>query len=425
MRLLAGKATAWIGLALVLLLTVTSGCQCGDKTDEEILKERIDCTAVHLYLAAKIAIVKADQSPEAKAARDQLMKVLKAIEGSSSTAGAGGGAPTRKMSGTDVFELAKALYHLRAEGEELLESGDEKGLKPFLPILLDAPPELAKVLDLNMEHALLLGTMFILKFHPKAPTPIPDELMLYEAWMTDTKKLIPGLRGLMPSIKATVYGNNELCDLAAKEAEIAEQERGELAKIAEMISVIAGEKTTFEAEQAKQVDAAVRAIAHGVSANCYLGREENEKAIDELDQFVDAAGELGIPETELALIRGYIALEKGDHAAAKTHLETARDNPNVSAETKENLQEVIDNLEGEDSGIIEEKLGKGFFALNSTRIVVRHLDNAGVFEALKDTEVARTLTGFASAAGSAGGKAKEFASGDGWIDKLKERVFGD
>ncbi len=425
MTLLAGKGTARIGLVLVLLLAVTSGCQCGDQTDEEILKERIDCTAVHLYLAAKIAIIKADQSPEAKAAQDELLKVFDALHGSGKTAGAGGGSPTHEMTATDALALAKALYHLRSEGEELLESGNEKGLKPLLPLLLDAPPELAKVLDLNMEHALLLSTMFILKFHPKAPTPIPDELMLYEAWMTDTKKLIPGLRGLMPSIKSIVYANNELCDLAAKEAEIAEQERGELTKIAETISVIVGESTTFEAEQAKQVDAAVRVIAHGVSANCYLDRDARDKAIEELDQFVEAASELGIPEAELALIRGYIALEKGDHPAAKKHLETARDNPAIDAETRDNLQEVIDNLEGEDSGIIEEKLGKGYFALNSTRIVVRHLDEAGVFEALKDTEVARTLAGFAAAAGGAGEKAKEFASGDGWIDKIKKRVFGD
>ncbi len=424
MRRLLGKATSWLALALVTLLTVTSGCQCGDQTDEEILAERIDCTAVHLYLASKIAILKADQSPEAKAARDQLLKAFAAVQGSGKTAGTGGGPPAREMTASEVLALAKALYHLRAEGEELLQSGDEKGLKPFLPLLLDAPA-LAEVLDLNMEHSLLLCTMFILKFHPSAPTPIPDELMLYEAWMTDTAKLMPGLRGVIPSIKAIVYGNNELCDLAAKEAAIAERERGELTKIAETISVIAGQQTSFEAAQAKQLDAAARVIAHGVAANCYLGREANDKALEELEQFVEAAGELGIPEAELALIRGYIALEKGDHAAAKTYLETARDNPAIDPETRDNLQEVIDHLEGEDSGIIEDKLGKGYFALSSTKIVVRHLDRAGVFDALEGTEVARTLASFASAAAGAGDKAKELVSGDGWIDGIKKRLFGD
>ena len=81
MASLPNRVLLWLGIVLLATLTVGSGCTCGKKTDEEILKERIDCTAVHLYLASKIALLKADQSPEAKAARDQLVKALAAWHG--------------------------------------------------------------------------------------------------------------------------------------------------------------------------------------------------------------------------------------------------------------------------------------------------------------------------------------------------------
>lgn len=52
----------------MLLPLAQGGCICAEKTDEERLRERLDTTKVHLYLATKIAILKADQSEEARAA---------------------------------------------------------------------------------------------------------------------------------------------------------------------------------------------------------------------------------------------------------------------------------------------------------------------------------------------------------------------
>ena len=279
---------------LTVLLAVAlsfAGCDCGKKSDEEILVERIDTIKVHLYLATKIAITKSDQSPEAKAARDALVAAVDALQGTPK----GGGEPGRELTAADAVALAKALYSLRAEGKALLESGDEKGLKPFLPLLFKPNPELEKVLDLNMEHAMLLTGMFMLKFHPKSPVPIPPEIMLYEAWMTDSSKLIPGLSGLVQAEKAIVYGTNELCDLSAKEAAQAELEADKAELLASALAVVSGSEAPVTPEQARQMNAGVRAIAHGVSAYCYKQRGEDEKAINSLDKALDAAEELGVP----------------------------------------------------------------------------------------------------------------------------------
>jgi len=79
----------------------------------------------------------------------------------------------------------------------------------------------------------------------------------------------------------------------------------------------------------------------------------------------------------------------------------------------------------EDSGIIEEKLGKGYFAINSVRIVLRHLDRAGVFDAIKDSNVVKTLDGYLSSASTALDKPKAFATGKGIVDGIKDKVKGD
>ena len=51
-------------------------------------------------------------------------------------------------------------------------------------------------------------------------------IALYEAWMTDTEKLaLDGLKPLVRTMKAVLYANNELCDLAGKEGKAAEAER--------------------------------------------------------------------------------------------------------------------------------------------------------------------------------------------------------
>ena len=403
---------------LLALAVVVSGCECGKKSDEEILRERIDTTKVHLYLAAKIAILKADQSEEAKKARDSLLHAFAAVQGTPQP----GGEPPR-MTAADALELAKALYELRAEGKELLESGDEKGLEPFLPILFSPHPELAKVLDLNMEHALLLTGMVMLKFHAKSPVPIPPEIMLYESWHTDSTKLLPGLSGLVQAEKAIIYGTNELCDLAAKEGAAAEAEADQFEDLARAMAAVSGADAPVTPEQARQINAGVRAVAHAVTAHCFQQRGEKDKAVDELDKTLVAAEELGVPEGELALTRAYVAFHREDHAAAKKQLEIARDYEGVDPDNKKDIEAILANLE-DDPNVFEAKLGKTFFMLYTAKIILRTLDKAGVFDELKDTELVKTIDQFLSATADTLQSAKDAIPGKGFVDKIKDKVLG-
>jgi hypothetical protein len=384
-------------LSLLFLALLCLGGGCGKETDEEILKERIDTTSVHLYLASKIAILKSDQSPEAKAAFDEVQRAIAAAQGREHKDG------TPRLEAGDLLELGKALYDLRAEGKELLESGNEKGMQPILPKLFEPPPELAKMLDLNLEHALLLGGLFGLRFHPKSPAPVPDEILLYEAWMTKPADLpLPGVRRLFHGIKTVVYGQNELCDLALAESDRANAPDADATKLEEALSIFSGEPVKITEANDKQFDGAIGVITHGSCAQCFMKRDEKEKGLAELDKMAASAEDLGVPPGETALVRGYVAFERGDRAGAKKFLETARDHPGRTPEAKKDIEELLANLEDDE---MSDYFGKGFFAVFAARLAVRELDRAGVFDDLGKSDLGKTLDGYLGATSEALGKA--------------------
>ena len=395
-------------VALILLVVVAGfvGCRCGRKPDEEILKERIATTSVELYLATKIAVLKADQSPEAKAASEQLVSVLDALQGKS-PAGATG-TSTVELGPADYLKLAKALYALREEGKRLLESGNEGGLAPVLPKLFPkgdpALDALAATLDLNTEHALLLTAMFVLKLHPKAPVPLPEEILLYEAWMTEAAKVkFPGVGPMAASIKAVVYGTNELCDLAKKEADSAERQAKELkgGELGKTATDLFGPSAGLDPKQAAEMIAGVRAVAHGATGSCYLQRDEKDKALPELDELVKAATELGVPPGETATLRAYLAYERKDYAAAESALVEARDYPQTDPQTKKDVEELIGYVRAKKESKVRGYFSQGFIALYGAKMVIRHLDEAGAFEPIKQSEPAKVIDRYVTAAGKA------------------------
>ena len=398
-----------------------SGCSCR-KTDEEILKERIDTTSVHLYLASKIAVLKADQSPEAKKARDDLLAAMKALQGSKATS------EGTRMTAADVLVLVKSLYSLNREGKELLRSGDEKGMKPILPVLFAPPPELASALDLNLEHAFLLAGLFVAKFHPDTRVPVPDEIALYEAWMTDASALkLEGLRPLVRTMKAILYANNELCDLAGKEGKAAEAERAmtTAASLGAAFSTVSGGPAIVTDEQAKQASAASRALIHGMTAVCLMKRDEGddaEKSIDELDRFLEATDEMGVRSKETELVRAYVLIRRGDREGAKKALESVRDDPGLDEATKKDVQGLIEHLG--DEGFVAGYFDRLFFVKTMTVIVLRRLDEVGAFDSIKQSELVKTVDGYVGATGRAVARAKEAVSPAGIKDSLKGLTEG-
>jgi hypothetical protein len=298
---------------------------------------------VHLYLASKIAIMKADE-PEAKKAREELIKVMASLRGTKSTPSG------PQMGAKDVLTLVAALYSLQSEGKELLRSGNEKGMKPILPFLFEPNAKLLQALDLNMEHAFLLSGLFVAKFHPDTKVPVPDEIALYEAWMTNADTLpLQGLVPLIRAMKGVLYGNNGFCDLVGKEGAGAERDAGKLtgATLGAAFTTVNGSKSNVTEEQAKKTLDASRALLHGAAALCYKKRDkgdDEEKFINELDAFLRAADDLGVRSSETVFIRAYVSIRRGKRDEAKKHLETVRDDPKINAATKEDVDKLLAHL---------------------------------------------------------------------------------
>jgi len=438
-----------LALAALVVLPAFSGCHCGKKTDEEILRERIRTTSVYLYVATKIAVTKTDASPEVAAARKELETVLEvltktnasldaevapaALGSASAPPSAPSSAPASPGIGAaDFGKLAMALWALRSEGEDIVKNERDDKLPSVLPILLrptNPSEELVAVLDPATEHALFLTSFFVLKFHPKTPVPVPEELLLYEAWSTKSDKLVlDGFRPLVQAMKSVVYGGNELCDLSAKEGALAEADKGDLVAMGATLKKLSNGKANLEPEQAAGLNLAARTLAHGAAAGCYFKRDEREKALPEIQKLIDAAHELGVPKSETALPRAYLFYEQGDHGAAKAALTEAKDDPAVDPAMKAEIEEVLPHLADNDDNFIEKHYGELYFDIWAIRVIYRRLDRLGVFRLLGEMPVARTLDGYGRATSGALGSAKSKvpsledakAKGKGLLEKITQ-----
>lgn len=403
----------WVSIIVTSLFV--GGCTCERPSEEALLRERIDTLNVHLYLASKIAILKSEQSAEAKSARDALVSALGALEGRSTADASANAAP--KLSATDALKLVKALYELRQEGKALLDSGNEQGLRPFLPVLFDVGnTPIAAVLDLNLEHALLMTGLLMLKSHPRSPVPIPSEIVLYEAHMTDPGRLLPGLRGLAHAEKAVIYGTSEFCILAAKEAKGADNE----AAAHEQLGLAL--KTTCDANltstELRQAFAGLQALAHGATAYCLVERGERDSAMDELDRTLKPLESAGLQSTELFLFRAYVSNYHGDHAAVRKHIEAARAWPETDPQTRADLEQLLGKLEA-DPNVFQAKYGAAWFHFTLIKLVARKLDEAGVFDDLRRMKLAQDIARFGKAVSSTSEEAKQVLSGGGVVDRVK------
>ena len=426
-------------LCALLVLPSLAGCHCGaPKTDEQRLKERIDTTSVHLYVALKIALSKSGASPEVMATRAKLLALISASAALYVHATGAGATPTPTPTPTtvpptptptsvpptpapptrddaasalrtaadltrDVATIAVALYQLRAEGAAIVRGEREDELPPVLPGLFaagDASPELIARLDANGEHAVLLFAFFVLKTHPKSPVPIPDELVLYEASRTDAATLrFVGLRPIARAVKAWIFGNASLCDLAAGEAAgiPASGDAAWRAALRDDLRVLGAPDAPDDAELTK-VHAAARGLAHGEAAVCYLDRDEPAKADAELEALADAAEEAGLPREDVAPIRAYLAWRHDDLPAAKRHLLLARTSPRLDARDRAAIDELLTYLDARDPRF-GAHFDRVYFTVFAARIFLDALERAHLVDQLSGTPLYRQTRAFVTSAG--------------------------
>jgi hypothetical protein len=299
-----------IFITLVVLVTLSAGCNCRKKSDEVLLREKIDTSYVHLYVASKIALT--EKSPDAAKARTALVKLMKV------TTGAG----VSELSTADASALALALWDMRGVGKEAVERGRKDYPDPVLPALVADPmgAMLGKALDANTEHGVLLLAFTLLKAHPKSPVPVPPEILLYEAWGHDPDTMtLPSMSAAMHGVKAYTYAGSDLCDLAAKEAAVVPDD-GKIVDTEDLgkdLEKLTGQEITLDAGDTADVDAAIRTLSNGALALCYLKRDELDKATPPLKKCLDGADQLGVKGKEMDALRAYVSCGGGDKCKDK------------------------------------------------------------------------------------------------------------
>ncbi len=390
---------------LVVLLSVTEGCGCRKKTDEEILKERIDVTPVHLWLATKIALREDEGSRDVKEARKHLMLIVNGARSQDA-------AVVHELSAKDTAQLAWALYQLRSLGNDALKKDKRDVPKPVLADLLKLKGELREALQnehaSNLEHALFLVGLTMAKVHPDLQIPVPPELLLYEAWWTDPDDLDLATAGpIARAFKAYVFGMTELCDLSWKSAkEIGEDgEVFDAKKIDHDAKLLGMKDVTFDAKEARELGAAVSGLANGSTALCYMKRKEPEKATPPIRRMLKAADTLGLDTPETQFLRGYVECDDGDPKEGRQLLEKLREHPTTNKRRRAAIEAMLERC-GKGKGGVGKVLDRVMLAQVIFELSMDHFERSGGVDALKQTPLAKTILGLTSAVGGAVENAK-------------------
>ncbi len=373
------------------------GCQCGEQTDEEILQERIDTTSVHLYVAAKIALTKADDDPRVSTARRRLGAVIGRLDAAvqpNGTADDGAGEEASlTASATDIVALAGALLEMRELGAEVVRTGSEDELDPLLPELLEmyGVEGMSREINLSTDHAVFFAGLWILKVHPRVPTPVPPEILLYEASRIDPEELVfPGMNVLIYGLRSYTYATNELCDLAKRDAD--GLDAAAETSIARLFVDLGADE--LSGEQSVQGIAGLQALSHGATAYCYFGRDEGDAAREELEHFVRSAERAGASPEDLALVRAYLAYEEDDLEEARAQLALSKEADWMTPARREEVDEVIAHLDREDTDFIDGYFDKVFFARFVAELVLREAEEAGLFASIQETPAYRVVRRF-------------------------------
>lgn len=419
---------------LVTLLALLDGCGCRKKTDEEILRARIDASPVHLWLAAKIALgTEGDPGgdPDVKAARKAIRAFVEAAQKKDA-------AGLATMEPEDAARMGLALWKLRGLGKEAFAKNDVAVPKPILASLLMSQGaqgkqgkqgklgELDELLDARTEHAALLIGLTTAKVHPKLAVPVPPEILLYEAWWTDPDKVsIATARPVARAFKAYVYGTSELCDLAQRESDRIPAD-GEVftgEAIAHDLELLSGTKVKPAPADTKAAGALVSTLANGATAICYFQRDEAEKATKPLRRVVESADSVGLKGEPVDFLRGYVECADGDASVGKQRLEAFIASKKISKREREAAQLLLSRCGKK--GLMAKALDRATLAGVVGLIALDVLDESGAIDVLRSTSLARSIGGLAGAVGSSMDKAKTAVPSyddtkkgvQGWFDR--------
>ncbi len=377
-------------LLLSLLLLGLTSCRCGKKTDEERLKEKLDRTPVHLYLASKLALTQGSTDPDVLSAREQVLSLLSAAAALSQKPAADAPAAAKvELDPRVAARLGLSLLKLKGQGAELLRSGGDAQLAPVTESLLalwlkkPSPP-----LDRDLDHALLMTGLFLLKSHPRSPVPVPEELLLYEASRTQPDgPVVAPAAPLLRALKAFIYATNALCDLAATEVS-ALPTQGQMldgAALAQLLGRLGAAKVDLSQLSMPAADNSLFALGHGSTALCYLQRDEKAKARVHLKEFIARMQSIEEVGREVHLISAYLALEEKDTAGAKSALLAAKAAARTTPEQREELDRLLVAVDANDQKLLGKYFNRYAFAKLLSSVAFQELDRSGLDDAVADS----------------------------------------
>jgi hypothetical protein len=388
-----GRLASAVLLGCVLCLGVMG---CTRRSDEERLRAAIDVLPVHLYVALKVALLEPERDADVKATRARLDEVRTIMVLRTST-----NAGAEHVGVGDALALGRALWALRGIGQQEVAAGRESTLPP---LLAGAEAQLGEI-DRGTDHALLLLGLLLAKIHPQSPTPVPQALLLYEAWMTGSDPLsLAALEPTARSAQAYVYASSDLCDLAmAHTAELAQHALGEAEREALWRSLEGFGRLASHAPGAGLTAALAgtlpwwsRILAHVTTARCLDARKQPLEATREWERAVDVAGRAGFPETELSFLRAYLAHRGGDAASLRTHLTSARASSLLDATARGEIDALIEHYAASDSPAPSSLFDSVSLAGFVAKMGYQRMQQVGLFEALAATpafERARSVVG--------------------------------
>ncbi|MGZ3423390.1 MAG: hypothetical protein ACXWUG_26790 [Polyangiales bacterium] len=402
---------------LFFLCAVLDGCSCHKKTDEELLKERVDAMPVHLWLSAKIALGTDDTNKDVKTARKLLLQVIDAA--------AKKDGKNVELGPKEAASLALALWELRGLGKDAFKKNRTDVPKLVLPQWVKAGPELDEILDANLEHALFFLGLTVAKMHPDYGLPIPPEILLYEAWWSDVDSMkVKSLGPVVRGFKAYIYGTSELCDLANRDAKKIDAGDLDADSLAADAKLFGAKDVQVSKKEAREANAAIAVLANGATAICYMQRNEPQKANAPMHRMLDEADELGMTGPEVEFLRGYVECADGDEKTGRRALQTILDDDKTPKPRKEAAKAILAAC-GKHGGVLGGVTERVVLGTVIGLLAYEYLDRAGLIDDLKDTSAARSIRGLVTGVSSALDKGRSAIPSLGDAEeKAKEKAKG-
>jgi hypothetical protein len=389
------------GPATAAVLCAALGC--GSKSDDERWLELINSSPVYSYAALKILIAEPDRDDDVRDAR-------RLLDGLVSTPGSVANKDTAE-SARQALAFARALWKLRAMGKEEVGKGRDSKLLVLSPPAV-GPEGPVNLLTANAEHGFLLLALLLLQLDSRSPVPVPPEVLLYEAHMTGLDPLPePLLAGLVLSAQTAVTAQAELCDVAGRFSDhlVNTGLQVDHGAANSLLTGLVGASALDDANAANDalartlLDAlpwGLRLLAHGRAAVCFDKREQTDRGRIEWERAVALAGQAGVPEADLAIIRAYGAYRARDWPATRKHLRMASDSTLLEPHERDQVRQMAERFDEADPGAFESLFDRAFVARTVLSMVHRRLRDAGVYEQLATLpEVARARKALESIGG--------------------------